>query len=74
MTEAYIEYKSDLIKPSDELYQDTDVYTHQVNSIASNISSKLKHGILPEYTFCFYCDHYLEGGSDSNNTTTTEYV
>ena len=74
-----IENKSDLGKLCDELYQDIDMYPHAVNNITSNISSRLNNGILPEYTFCFYCDgggiitnHYIEGGSDNtdNNTKT----
>ena len=57
-----------------EIYDEMNVYSLQVNSIRSKFSSQhlKKDGVLPEYTFCFYCDaggvvtnHYLEGGSQS---------
>ena len=81
MLEANIEYKSDLGEPHDELYQDINMYNHAVNSITSNISKRLMNGILPEYTFCFYCDgngiitnHYLEGGSDNITKAISPYL
>ena len=81
LLESNIENTSDLGEPCDELYQDVDIYPHAVNSITSNISSRLNNGILPEYTFCFYCDgkgittnHYIEGGSDNTTTTDSPYL
>jgi len=64
----------------DELNDSAELksYNQRVNSIKSNISSNHSHYlkeecILPEYTFCFYCDagghvtnNYLEGGSDKD--------
>ena len=57
------------------------MYNHAVNSITSNISSQLMDGILPEYTFCFYCDgggiitnHYLDGRSDNITKTESPYL
>ena len=81
MLEANIEYKSDLGELRDELYQEINMYNHAVNGITSNISSRLMNGILPEYTFCFYCDgggiitnHYLEGGSDNITKAKSPYL
>ena len=77
---AEIEDRTNLPEHMYDLHRDLNIYHQQVNSINSNISSShdKADGILPEYTFCFYCDgggiisnNYLEGGSGNATTKTT---
>ena len=61
--------KDTIVEYDNQLYDDTTIYSLHVHGIKSKISaiSLHKEGILPEYTFCFYCDgdgiisnHYIE--------------
>jgi hypothetical protein len=61
--------KDTIMEYNNQLYDNTTIYSLHVHGIKSKIStiSLHKEGILPEYTFCFYCDgdgiisnHYIE--------------
>ena len=80
LVDATTEDGTSLIEDITDTHTEANIYYQQVNSITSKISSSYlkEDGILPEYTFCFYCDgggiisnHYIEGGSSTTTTTTT---